>query len=384
MDKSEYAGALRNQCMSLPDLCEPQIEGIVLGLKDTIPAQVLKGVRRVIVTGCGDSYLAAKACIPAFKKYAGAFASNFIAARAIDVAQYLDLGRNAGGTLVIAVSASGGASRLQELLRRANSKGCLTLALTNRPDSKAVNEAKYSLIVNTPDFATPSPGLRSYYASYMGLYALAVSLGQAKGIAKADALDDLFHQIRTYTAAVADRIEAIDDQMFELAQTWKDFRAFETVGDDVDYSSAHFIAAKIVEVAGTMSSAMDSEDWCHVNFFARDPEAIGTIVVGDVTANNRTRIGETAHQAAAVGRPVLLIANGSAQDFGIEEPITVCTLPKTPAGYEFLSAMLAHVPGSILASYISALLGEPYFRNFIYRSGMTLGSSAVVVADQEE
>jgi len=365
--------------MSLSDLCESQIEGVKLGLKNTIPEEVLRNIRKVIVTGCGDSYFASLACIPAFKKYAGEFGSNFSALRAIDVARHADLKKDADSTLVIAVSASGSAVRLQELLRRANTSGCHTLAVTNKSGSIVGRESKYCLNVNTPAFETPNPGLRNYYASYMGLFAIAVKLGEAKGIAGADELEMLFDQIRVYTADVSKVLEKIDDEMFELALSWKGFKAFETVGDGSDYSTAQFIAAKFVEVAGVMASAVNSEDWCHVEFFARNVEKVGTIIVGDVEANNKSRVAETVHQATTVGRPVLFVANGTVQEFGIDEQITVCSLPKTPKGFEFISPMLMHVPGSILASYTSALLDEPYFRDFAYKDAMTLTTSKVVV-----
>ena len=47
MDKMTYAeNPLRLQCMSLPELCEDQIAGVLRGLEATIPAEVIKGCRR--------------------------------------------------------------------------------------------------------------------------------------------------------------------------------------------------------------------------------------------------------------------------------------------------------------------------------------------------
>ena len=89
MSERKYDGQLERQCFSLPELCKEQIIGIKKGLKEVLPDSELKNTRRVIVTGCGDSYLAAKISISALKKYAGAFASNFSACRAIEVRQKL-------------------------------------------------------------------------------------------------------------------------------------------------------------------------------------------------------------------------------------------------------------------------------------------------------
>ena len=59
---------------------------------------------------------------------------------------------------------------------------------------------------------------------------------------------------------------------------------------------------------------------------------------------------------------MLLLANGTKEDFGITADIEVCTLPDTPKGYEFISVLMNYLPGSILAGYIATLLNEPFFR----------------------
>ena len=371
MDKKTYQdnNYLYLQCMSIPELCEDQINGVLKGLQETIPADVIKQCRRVIVTGCGDSYLAARACIPAFTQFNKAFGNNFSYMRCIEVSRLVDFGAKPeynASTLVVAVSASGGPRRISEALQRARHYGCKTLALTNNPESPAAQSAEYSLIVNTPAFPNATPGLRNYYASLTGLYALAAYMGEAKGLSKPGTLDGLMNAIREHTANYAKELERIDDQMFELAQQWQGFEKFESVADHIDYTSAYFIGAKFVEVSGIMCATMDSEDWCHVNFFAHDPQHMGTIVVCSKKDPNRSRIAETIHQMANVERPVLVIADGTPEEIGYEEReeegVVHCQVPEAPAGYEFLAPMLNHLPGSLLASYHSALNGEPYFR----------------------
>ena len=100
MDKLTYNNTLRTQCFSLPDLCADQIDGVKRGLL-AIPTEMLKTCSRIIVTGCGDSYVAAKASIPAFEKFGGRSAS-YLHERTINVARYLPLvGNDHADTLVI-------------------------------------------------------------------------------------------------------------------------------------------------------------------------------------------------------------------------------------------------------------------------------------------
>lgn len=386
MDKLTYDNPLRRQCMSIPDLCEDQINGVLKGIAGTIPPEVIKQCRRVIVTGCGDSYLAARACIPAFHKFNNAFGNNFDYMRCIEVSRLADFDpRYASATLVVGVSASGGPRRVSEALQRARHYGCKTLALTNKPESPAAQAAEYSLIVNTPAFPEASPGLRNYYASLCGLYGLAAYMGECKGLSPKGTVDGLMSAIREFTGSYAKVLDSIDSQIFELANAWKGFKKFESVADDINYSSAYFIGAKFVEVCGIMTATMDAEDWCHVNFFAHDPEITGTIVVASKGENDRSRIAETIHQMRGVGRPVLLIADGGKADFGYEdEGVAVVTVPECPVGYEFMGPLLNYLPGSILASYVSKLIDEPYFRgpDSIQRTspkGSSIGTSNIEI-----
>lgn len=362
-DRKLYDNSLRKQCLSLAKLCETQIDGVCKGMEDAFTMAELGKYRRIIMTGCGDSYVAARAAIPAFSKFAGRFGSDFRYVRAIDAARYMTFDRTqAEATMVVAISCSGSPARIQEVLRRANTYGCMTLAVTNHPESPAAMEARKSLIVHTPAFPDSNPGLRNYYASLTGLYMLAAMLGEATGCSRPGASEELAEAIRENTKRWAAVLESIDGQMFKLAEKWKDFKTFDFIGDGIQYASAFFMGAKIVEAAGRMTNTDDSEDWCHTGILRRDPGTVGTVVVADIRENNRSRIGEMVQQAAAVGRPVLLIANGQKEDFGISADICICTVPDPPEGFAFLLPMMNYVPGAILAGYIGAMNHEPLFR----------------------
>jgi glucosamine 6-phosphate synthetase-like amidotransferase/phosphosugar isomerase protein len=349
--------------MSLPELCHDQIAGVRQGIADAFTYEELGQYRRIIITGCGDSYVAAMASIPAFRKFAGKFGSNFSYERAIDVSRFMTFDeRYSSSTMVVAVSCSGAPARIQEVLARANHYGCMTLAVTNEPESPAAKEAKKALLVHTPAFDIPGPGLRNYYASLTALYMLAASLGEATGCSKPGTVDAMAEAITNYTAAWAERLEAVDDQMFSLAEQWKNCKSFDFIGDDIEFATAFFDAAKIVETCGIMTNTDDSENWCHVGFFQREPERVGTVIVADRYAKDHSRIKETIAQAAGVFRPILLVANGTAEDYDLPDSAAFCNVPDAPDGYDFLMPLLNYVPGAILAGYISRFTEEPFFR----------------------
>lgn len=363
MNKSEYDNGLRKQCMSLPELCEPQIQGVLAGLGNALTEEELKKVGSILITGCGDSFVAARAGVAAFKHFANAFGFTIESMSPIDAARFHTfLPANNLGTLVIGISASGGPARVAEVLRRANANGCMTLAITNNADSPVGKEAKRALIVGTPSFPTPNPGLRNYYASITALYLLAARMGEVKGRCPAGSVSGMAEAIRQHTRDYASRLDAVDDSMFSLAQAWRDFPTYDFIGDDLSFCAAYFGAAKLVETAGVLTKAINSEDWCHVHFFQRNAAEIGTVITADVHGADLSRVRETIHQARGIDRPLLLVTNGAKEDFSLPDDAAICTLPDAPEGFPFMRPLLDYIPSALLAGYVSALHEEPYFR----------------------
>lgn len=361
MDKDRYDNPLRQQCLSIPALCAQQAEGVSLGFAESGLEKILPHITRVILTGCGDSYFAANAAVPAFQKYAGAFGLGFEARRCIDVARFLAYPeRGAENILVVGISASGSPARVSEALQRAAHYGCRTLALTNNGGSPAGKAAQYRLVVHTPAFPGASPGLRNYYASLFGLYTLAAKLGECRGTAGPDGVGELTQVIASMAQAYAAVLPALEEQAFGIAKAWQGIRAAETVGDADAYPTAAFTAAKFVEVSGLMSSVGDSEDWCHINFFGREPERTGTIVYVRREMPHLGRIEEMLRQASAVDRPLLLVSNGA--ECAVPQGAQHIVLPAAPQGFAFVESMYDFLPGALLAAYDSALRGETYFR----------------------
>lgn len=361
MEKTVYDNPLRQQCLSIPALCQAQAEGVCRGMRESGLGDILGGITRVILTGCGDSYFAANAAIPAFQTYAGAFGLSFEARRCIDAARFLTYpDRDNGNILVVGISASGSPARVSEVLRRAEHYGCRTLALTNNGSSPAAQAAQYRFVVHTPTFPNASPGLRNYYASLFGLYMLAVGLGECRGTASRGAAQELTAAVSSMARAYEAVLSAIDEEAFAVARAWRAVKAVESIGEAAAYPTAAFVAAKFVEVSGLMSSVSDAEDWCHINFFNRDPEQIGTIVYARCGAPDLGRIGETLRQAAAIGRPLLLISDGAEPN--LPGDVRHIVVPQAPREFAFVESMYDFLPGALVAAYDAALRGEPYFR----------------------
>lgn len=364
MNRLDFDNAIRRQVMSLPDLVEEQLlECFGSGLRNLMTIAEIFDARKIIMTGCGDSYAAALAMAPVLEKYCGCLMGVSVM-RCIEFTRFLsreEIGiGEPNSPLAIVISAGGETARVCEALEKANQVGAFSILLTNHPESRAAKMARRVYAMNTPLFPDSSPGLRSYFASMTGLIAFSARVGHVRGILPPTGSAEIKDAVRSYVDAWRSVLEKVDEQMYQISAIWKDYRQFDFIGDDVEYGSAFFGAAKFLECNGCAVSVDDSEDWCHINYFLKDVKETGTVIMADKNAPSFTRIQETVNSAVGIGRPVLVITNAEADRFA--KGAVVCTVPETPKGYEWLLPLMDYIPASLLAGYIAKMQGEKYFR----------------------
>lgn len=370
MEKLKFDNPIRQQVLSLPSLVEDQLTGCFgPGLKDLMTMAEIFDARKIILTGCGDSYAAAVAMAPVVEKYCDCFGVK--AMRAIDFTRFLPKEQIGIGEpnspLVIAISMGGNTARVCEALEKANAVGAFSILMTNNPNSPAAEKAKRVYTVGTPAFPNAYPGLRSYFGTLVGLVAFASRLGHVRGTLPPTGPKDFQNAIRAYVGDWGQILDQMDDQMFHLAENWSQFTRFEFIGDGVEWGSAFFGAAKFLECAGSTVSVDDSEDWCHIGYFQKDPQTIGTVIMADKNSPAYGRERETAASACAIGRPVLVVTNGPKEDFPVEAQ--VCRIPEAPEGFAWLLPLMDYVPAALLAGYVSAMQKEPFFRGAFQGNG---------------
>lgn len=361
VNKLDYNNAIRQHVFSLKELVDVQVGNCFgKGLSTLLSDGEIRRIQRIFLTGCGDSYAASLAFVPMIKRSCGI--SDVRGLRAIDFTRYTpkeEFG-DAGTTLVIAISTGGGTARVAEALEKSNSDGALSVLITNNGESRCAGLANKTMVLGTPDFEPQYPGLRSYFGSLTGILAVVCRVGIGNGTLPADTEDKWIAAIKQYVSDFSASLEKIDDQLFSVAQSMNGCTSFDFVGDGVEHATAFFGAAKFLECPGIFCSWDDSEDWCHVNYFLKDPDKLGTVIMADRHSPSFGRIQETVASAKRVGRPVLVVTNAGADAF--IEGVDVCTVPETPNGFEWLKPLMDYNPASILAGYMAALRAEPYFR----------------------
>ena len=349
------------QVRSLPALIRELVPVLDDTVRKTLDHKLCLSVKRLYVTGCGDSYHAALATELAFEGLAG---------RPTEPMSALQFARYAAGylpatgpdtNLVIGVSVSGEVARTTEALRLARQGGARTLALTAAPGSRLAETAELVVKSTAPPFPDPpgvhTPGVRSYVASQLGLLLTAVRIGEVRGHLDWSAATAVRGAIRELGDAAQKTLDGAEQTARALAEAWQDAAEFVFVGGGPNYATALFSAAKMLEASGDSAVGQDTEEWAHQQFFAR-ARATPTIFI---TAGGRdlSRATEVAAAAKAIGRRVVAVAPADASSL---REVAGHLFPLADGVPEMFSPLLAAIPGALFAAYRAEVLGETFFR----------------------
>lgn len=364
-----FDNAIRRQVMSLPELIVSQYENLEPKTRTVLSFQEIFNIQRIILTGCGDSYAACMAQRYAFEMFAGVPTQTV---PALELARYYDekqLGVDCRNPLVIAISNSGNVSRVAEAVARVRLHGGCVLGITGNPDSLLAKNSDWILHLEIPLFES-APGTRSYMVSVMALLLLAIRFGEVRLRYTMDEAMAMRMDIRDQGAALERCLPKLDQSCTELAQKWARFPCYEFVGGGFDYASAWFGHAKILEAVGRFASAVNVEDWFHLNYFLRDADRIGTVLVANTSNPAASRLEEFLGYVKEVGRPLAVVTDGELQDqkialqgggvLLIPEKTTVLQVPASH--YPMTMPLTQFVPLCLLAGVLAELAGEEYGR----------------------
>lgn len=348
---------MSRQVYSLPELIREQYEDLEPKTRTVLSFQEIFNIQRIVLTGCGDSYAAAMAMKYAFEMFTG-IPTEVVSA--IELSRFYcerHLGVDCRNPLVIAVSNSGTVARVSEAVQRARLHGCFVLGVTgNEKSPLGVNSDKV-LKLDIPPFES-APGTRSYLVSLMALLLLAIRFGEVRMNYTMDEAMDMRMDIKNQGALLEAMLPQMEASCARLAEEWKDFPCYDFTGSGFDYATAWFGQAKILEATGKYAMHINAEEWFHLNFFARDAAHTGTIVVANTTSPGISRTKELVHFARELGRPLVVITNGTEADF--EEGVRCISVPNPK--YPMSMPLTQFAPLCFLAGQLSVLLGEKYGR----------------------
>jgi glucosamine--fructose-6-phosphate aminotransferase (isomerizing) len=303
---------------------------------------------RIYLVGCGDSHYAGLATRFAFERWTGipteALESLEFSRYAIDSAP--------PDALVVAVSNSGRVVRTVECARVARERGIASLGLTYNPTSPLAETASMLLHWSYNDVGF-GPGTLSYLASLVGLYALAVRLGQLNG-----RLDD------TRAMGILDAIVASGDDLAatiaanqvaaeQVATSLDGDGLVCIIGGGPNYATALFGMAKFIEAAAYPAVGQELEEWAHEQYFCTQP-GTATFVVAPIGAS----VDRAREQLQAIrdvgGHAVAICDPADTETSSLADAVLPIQLPKA----ELLSPLVTPIPLELVALRFAQRLGR--------------------------
>jgi glucosamine--fructose-6-phosphate aminotransferase (isomerizing) len=348
-----------DQIHSIPTLIREIIEPYTDSIQRSLSRDYCQSLSRLFVIGCGDSHHAALATEWAFEELAGLPCEPMTA---LQFSRYAARFVPSGST-VIGVSVSGGVSRTAEGLMMANQVGTHTIALTANPDGLVGKAAQQTILVTAPPFPEPAgmitPGVRSYAANQIALCLVAIQIGELRGQLSGEDALSLRRELGALAESADRTLKASDGVALRLAQDWRDADEFVFTGGGPNFAAALFSAAKLLEATGDSALGQDTEEWAHLQYFAK-AETTPTFII---TAGGRdlSRATEVATAAKTIGRRVVAVTPTTTP--GLPN-VAARTLPFASGVPEMFTPIISAIPCELFAAHRSDVIGEPFFRSF--------------------
>lgn len=366
--------AVIRQSLSLVDLARPLIGDLQKKIDALFTKEEICAFDKLILTGCGDSYIAGVAAKPAFQKLAGLAVD---ALPAPEVAyNYNNSKFNYGKTLCIGISISGKVAATAAAMEAVHPYGAFTLGITENLEAPLAQHVDRVLKHDSPE-AELAPGTATYFTSVMTLLLLAIKMGEVKGRICAEQAEAYREGLAAYCEAFRPHIDEIIAKAENLGKKLAPCTHYDCVGSGLDYASAWFARAKLYEAIGKVTAVENTEDWCHVNYFARNPQNIGTIVYVTASSPAKYRCIEAMQNMARLGRPTVAITDVCQSE--IPAGIEVVSIPT--AAESWMAPLMQFMPLTLLCGYLQNELGETPLRG-ITESPWGDGDRNCIYADQ--
>jgi glucosamine--fructose-6-phosphate aminotransferase (isomerizing) len=355
---------MHQQIDTLPELIRQIAKPFDESARRTFDFELCTSVKRIYLTGCGDSYHASYGAELAFHQLAGVPTQ---ALSALTFSRYTagylpQTGPNTN--LVIAVSVSGVVSRTIEALRLARKAGAVGIALTGSATSPLAASAEKVFVTTVPPLPDEMrgmvvPGVRSYLASQVALYSAAIRIGEVRGHLTTREADQYRAELADLADALAATIQACEPLCAARVTQWQAEREFVFVGAGPLFGAAMFSAAKFLEATGDPALAQETEEWTHIQYFGA--YANTPTILLSAAGFDQDRMAELARAANSIGRSTVAVVPAG-------EPVISAyvqqVLPIQGQVRECFAPVVYSIPGELLAAARAAAVGSAYFRDF--------------------
>jgi glucosamine--fructose-6-phosphate aminotransferase (isomerizing) len=346
------------QVVSLPEMIRSEFETIDKRVRLLMNHDECLSVKRVVITGCGDSHMAGLAAELAFEQIAGIPTEPMRAMKGGRYAAPYVLSHYPQNPLVVGISVSGTVARTREAVQLFAQQGRPTVAITGNPDSPLAQASDKVIDCNIPEYPF-APGVRSYRMSLLALYLLAIRLGEVQDRYSQNEAKVLRQNLLRTADAIEATIEAVNEKTLELAKAVADEKSYVFIGDGPNFSTALFGAAKVIEAAGVHAMGQESEEWAHLQYFT-DVEATTPSFLISPGYRGHERVGDLTEPLERLGRISVAIVPEGDQ---VVAPHVDWVLPVHGDIPEAFTPMVYPVATELFSAHLSDVIGKPFFRS---------------------
>lgn len=328
---------------TLPEIVEQPavIRATLARERDAIAAAAraiaASGIRRIYMTGCGDSLASMIAVRALFEELLGVPCEPV---QALDMAYYYHhtLGPDC---LLITLSSSGTTTRTVEALMIGKAMGARTLALSNTPGSALMAESDHRLRIHAERKGWPT---QASTAAIALLCQLALDIAKAQG-RHANRVAALQAALDAIPDQIAGTIAAHEAEIAQLAEQEADKAVFLFAAGGPCYAAALFGAAKVRECSPDHAISIPLEEFHHYNSQKRgDP-----LFLIAPSGPSVPRARDTAEEGRRWGGTIYAVVTGE------ESMLDACAhkILRLPAVPEVLSALVYTIPAQLFAYHLA-------------------------------
>jgi glutamine---fructose-6-phosphate transaminase (isomerizing) len=259
----------------------------------------------------------------------------------ISLSVYYDAKLDLSESVVVALSQSGETPDVVEYVARARSRGALTVAVTNAPESELGRAADATL----PLSAGPERAVAATKTYVNQLAALALLAGGTAGRG-----GELADGLRRVAELLAGALDPLERAVPGVAMAFAFVGRMYVIGRGIEFATAREVALKLTETCRVAAEPLTATDLVHGPVAALDALfPVWTIASRD---ESLPAVVDAAARVREAGASV--VASGNAAD-AIERAAFALPVPEAP--HSILAPLLSVVPGQLFAAALAQAKG---------------------------
>lgn len=243
------------------------------------------------------------------------------------------------GALVIGVSQSGQSPDIVSVIEEGRRQGCLTLAITNAPDSPLAQAADLVLDIQAGEEKAVA-ATKTYTAQLMVIAMLSAALHDA---------DERWHELSSVSNWVRQTL-ALDETIAQMAQRYRYMSRCVVLGRGFNYATAFEWALKLKELTYVIAEPYSSADFQHgpIAMVEGGFPVLAVAPTGKVQDSMRDILTRLRKQDAE-----LVVISDDEELLGLAQS----PIPLPPQMPEWLTPLVSIIPAQLFACHLTGVKG---------------------------